>query len=60
MKCEGTAKDKVMQEYTEEMQYICKKDKVSQEKRIWESKYKINSNRIQGTERQIQRNAKRK
>ena len=49
-----------MQEYTEEMQYICKKDKVSQEKRIWESKYKINSNRIQGTERQIQRNARRK
>ena len=29
-----------MQEYTEEMQYICKKDKVNQEKRTWESKYK--------------------
>ena len=29
-----------MQEYTEEMQYIRKKDKVNQEERIWESKYK--------------------
>ena len=29
-----------MQEYPEEMQYICKKDKVNQEERIWESKYK--------------------
>ena len=29
-----------MQEYAEEMQYICKKDKVNQEERIWESKYK--------------------
>ena len=40
-KCEGTTKEKVMQEYPEEMQYICKKDKVSQEERIWESKYKV-------------------
>ena len=29
-KWEGTAKEKVMQEYPEEMQYICKKDKVNQ------------------------------
>ena len=29
-----------MQGYPEEMQYICKKDKVNQEERIWESKYK--------------------
>ena len=29
-----------MQEYLEEMQYICKKDKVIQAERIWESKYK--------------------
>ena len=29
-----------MQEYPEEMQYICKKDKVNQEERIWERKYK--------------------
>ena len=36
-KCEGTT----MQEYPEEMQYICKKDKVNQEERIWESKYKV-------------------
>ena len=40
LKCEGTTKDKVMQEYTEEMQYVCKKNKVNQEKRIWESKHK--------------------
>ena len=39
-KCERTTKEKVLQEYTEEMQYICKKDKVNQEERIWESKYK--------------------
>ena len=30
-----------MQEYSEEMQYICKQDKTIQEERIWESKYKI-------------------
>ena len=30
-KCEGPTKEKVMQEYPEEMQYICKKDKVNQE-----------------------------
>ena len=29
-----------MQKQTEETQYICKKDKVNQEERIWESKYK--------------------
>ena len=29
-----------MQEYTEEMQYIRKNNKVNQEERIWESKYK--------------------
>ena len=29
-----------MQEYPEEMEYICKKDKVNQQGRIWESKYK--------------------
>ena len=29
-----------MHKYPEEMQYICKKDKVNQEERIWESKYK--------------------
>ena len=29
-----------MQEYPEDMQYICKKDKVNQEQRIWESTYK--------------------
>ena len=29
-----------MQEYPEEMQYICKKEKVKQEAKIWESKYK--------------------
>ena len=29
-----------MQVYPEEMQYICKKDKVNQEQRIWERKYK--------------------
>ena len=39
-KCEGTTKEKVMQEYPEEMQYIYKKDKVNQEERIWQSKYK--------------------
>ena len=30
-KCEGPTKEKVMQEYPEEMQYIGKKDKVNQE-----------------------------
>ena len=39
-KCKGTVKEKVIEEYPEEMQYICKKDKVKQEERIWESKYK--------------------
>ena len=39
-KCEGTTKGKVMQEYPEEMEYICKKDKVNQKGRIWENKYK--------------------
>ena len=39
-KYEGTIKEKVMQEYPEEMQHICKKDKVNQGERIWESKYK--------------------
>ena len=29
-----------MEECPEEMQYICKKDKVNQEERIWERKYK--------------------
>ena len=29
-----------MQEYPEEMEYICKKDKVNQQGRFWENKYK--------------------
>ena len=33
-KCEGTTKEKVMREYPEEMQHICKKDKVNQAERI--------------------------
>ena len=44
IKCEGTTKEKVMQEYSEKMQHICKKDKVNQEDRIWESKYKTKKN----------------
>ena len=39
-KYERTTKEKVLQEYPEEIQYIYKKDKVTQEERIWESKYK--------------------
>ena len=31
--CERTTKEKVMQEYPEEMQYICKKDEVNQKER---------------------------
>ena len=38
-KCEGTTKERVMQEYSEEMQYICKQDKINQAKKISESKY---------------------
>ena len=38
-KCEGITKEEVMQEQPEEMQYICKKDKINQEERIQESKY---------------------
>ena len=40
-KCEETTKEKGMQEYPEETQYICKQDKINQTERIWESKYKI-------------------
>ena len=29
-----------MRDYPEEMQYICKKDKVNHAEKIWESKYK--------------------
>ena len=46
-KCEGTTKEKVMQEYPEEMQYICKKGTVNQEERISESKYKTTVIKLQ-------------
>ena len=48
-----------MQKYPEEMQYICKKDKVNQKERIWESKYKTTvieleelKNRYKGMEKE--------
>ena len=47
-KYEGTTKEKVIQEYPEEMQYIYKTDKVNQEERIWESKYKTTVIELEG------------
>ena len=45
--CEGTAKEKVIREYPEEMQYISKKDKINQEERILESKCKTKITKLE-------------